>query len=330
MATRAQKAKVGIFLVVCFVFIGGSLTVVSGYKHEEQIPYWIEFDESVLGLSQGAIVYYRGLPVGTVKNMRVNDEGHALVDILISPSKVTLHKGVEAKTVIYSLATGILVISLEGGLLDAPQLPSGSEIPAKRSLATTMTQSVETISARVETLLEGLENVVGMINTGLEGMESGSLTSIAEKVSLLLSDADTLLDEATVSLREVKDDARVGMEKFSALTEDLQKLSKNVDETVSVVRGKVEQLKVGDTEEKLASVLESMGVLAKRLNESVSMIETVTRSAMHEADNVEYGLRETLRTASETLESVRALADSIEEDPSQLVWGKGKSSTGGK
>ena len=56
MATRKQKVKVGLFLVICSLLIAGGVLLISGFKHEVRIPYWVEFDESVLGLSAGSLV----------------------------------------------------------------------------------------------------------------------------------------------------------------------------------------------------------------------------------------------------------------------------------
>ncbi len=323
MATRAQKAKVGLFLVICLILMAGGLMLVSGYKHEEQIPYRIEFEESVLGLSTGGTVEYLGVPVGTVEDIFVK-EGHAIVEILVSSSKkhpVTLRDGVRAKLVLYSLATGVLVVSLSGGAPDAPILPANSEIPVTPSL-------VAAVSSRVEGVLENIGDIAEMINSGLEGMEEGGLTRIVDKADTLLADAREFLDELTEMFADVKEDAQAGMEEFRKLTEDLRELAKNADDTLHVAREKIAQLKVGDTEEKLGEVLDNMAMLTEHLNELVTTTDAVMHSALHEVDNVEYVLRETLRTATDALESIRTLAESIEEDPAQVLRGKGRP-TGG-
>ena len=60
MATRAQKAKVGIFLVISAVLITGSVFMIQGLNREPTSTYWVNFHESVLGLGVGGLVEYMG------------------------------------------------------------------------------------------------------------------------------------------------------------------------------------------------------------------------------------------------------------------------------
>ncbi len=317
MATRTQKVKVGIFLVICFVLVVVGLVLISGYKHEERFRYWIEFEESVLGLSEGGTVEYLGVPVGAVDKIYVTDEGHAHVEILVSTSKVTLHKGVEAKLVLYSLATGVLVVSLEGGDRDAPILPANSQIPTKPSF-------VEAVSSRMEGILDNIGDVAGMIRDGMKGMEEGDLARIADKIDALVTDADEFLDDVDKMLGDVQEDVQGGIGNFRELTDDLKELTSELRETAKTTRNKIESLEVGETRTKINEVLEAMTKLVEQVQRSVETIEKVSESALHEVDNVEYGMRETLRSATEALESIRIWMESLEDDPTQLIRGKGK------
>jgi len=321
VATRSQKVKVGLFLVICFVLMVAGIMIVSGYKHEELIPYWIEFDESVLGLSTGGTVEYLGVPVGTVKDIYVTEDGRAHVDILVAAEKVTLHKGVQAKLALYSLATGVLVVMLDGGDTAAPELPANSQIPEIPSL-------VEAVSSRVETILDDLGETLKTVRNGLEGMEEGDINRTAKNFDELINDGRKFVDDLNTTLNDLKGDAEAGMANFRKLTEDLQDVVENVNATLETLREKIAQLKLGDTEGRLRGVLDSITKLVEQLNKTIATIDTVSRSALHEVDNVEYGLRETLRTATETLESIKKLSDSIDEDPVQILRGKGKPAGG--
>ena len=317
MATRAQQARVGLFLVISVALIASGLVLIKGWSHEENVPYWVEFQDSVLGLKEGAVVEYLGVPVGTVEGIRVNQCGHAHVDILVSPSKVILREGVEAKTVLFSLATGVLYISLAGGDLDAPGLPPNSQIPTKPSL-------VAAVSSRAEEILDDLSEIAGMVRQGLSGIEEGDLNNILDHFDFLLTDARKFLDNGNSALEDIQGELSASLGEFRNLTEDLEGLSGTVDETVKTIKQKVEQLDVEQTGERLSDVLDNVSQLAEQLGKSIETLDTVTRSALHEVDNVEYGLRETLRSATETLESIRSLTDSIEEDPAMIIRGKGK------
>ena len=319
MATRAQKTKVGLFLVVCFALIAGGLVMASGYRHEEQLPYWVLFEESVSGLSAGGQVQYLGVPVGSVSDIQVTQDGNAHVEIQVSKAKVTLHEGVEAKLVMYSLATGVLLVMLEGGDAEAPELPPGARIPSQPSLT-------EAVSSRVETILDELEGVIGGLRTQLDSLDDDELQVTLEEFRGLIKRGGTFIDETGTRLDDVRDSIVGGVDNINDFVADARDLTANLKDTVAEAHTKIATLRVADNERKLTELLNNMTVLTEQLAVSVGTIDEVMRSAVHEVDTVQYGLAEALRTAGETLDSIRSLVDSIEQDPSQLLRGRGKPS----
>jgi len=126
VATKKQKMKVGIFLIVGFAAIVFAVTYLSGVYREHGLVYWVEFEESILGLNEGGLVEYLGVPVGRVREIYVTDQKKAHVRFVIDPEKVTLQEGVQAELVIYSLAAGTMAISLRGGDPNNPVIPPNS------------------------------------------------------------------------------------------------------------------------------------------------------------------------------------------------------------
>ncbi len=53
MATRKQKFQVFVFLIVCLALVGLIIYIVSGMYSTTKLKYWVEFDESVLGIYEG-------------------------------------------------------------------------------------------------------------------------------------------------------------------------------------------------------------------------------------------------------------------------------------
>src|SRR5690606_155585 len=157
--TRAQQTKVGIFLLITGGILIAGILYLSGFTGEETTRYRIQFDESVLGLGVGGQVVYKGLNVGVVENMYVDDDGFVQAWIQVSNDKVILRKGVQAQLVISSLATGTMAISLEGGDPEAPILPEGSQIPVTPSLIGSFTESFEGILNRVEETLDAVNKI---------------------------------------------------------------------------------------------------------------------------------------------------------------------------
>ena len=216
MATRKQEAKVGLFLVICVLLIGGGVLLISGYKHEERTPYIIEFEESVLGLYKGSLVEYLGVPVGTVSSIFVTDQYHAHVEIEITKGQVTLRDGVTAELVIQSLATGAMAISLRGGHPDGPILPPGSRIPAAESL-------IRSFSSQIESLLGNLVALVEDFREALVGLEEGDLALLIHDVDSLLARGQEFLQNANLTLTDVKDDAQEAVQAYKEVAAKVER-----------------------------------------------------------------------------------------------------------
>lgn len=318
MATRAQKTKVGIFLVVSTVVIVVGFAIISGYQTEPQTRYSMEFDESILGLSVGGLVVYRGVPVGKVDNITVTDNYLAHVDVLISQTKLrSLREGVTAQLVLYSLATGSMCVSLEGGEPDAPLLAPGTMIPTKNSL-------VKEFSSQIAELLDNFKEILGDVRNGMKGIGEGDLAKVVTHTDELIQSGRDMLDSANDTVLSVRDDVREGLADFRGLAKDLRTLSQDTTDLINTIKGKVEPLKLSQTEEGVQAMLKNVNELSEKLKSSVELLDTVSKSIVHDTDNVEYSLRDSLNEMGETLRALHDLLIYVKEDPSALIRGKGQ------
>ena len=317
MATRAQKTKVGLFVVICALLIAGGLTLISGFQYEEKIPYWVEFDESVLGLGADGLVAYMGLPVGKVSNMYVTSDNKAHCELQILTNKVKLYQGVTAQLVLYSFATGTMCVSLEGGARDGFPLPAGSQIPTRPSL-------VKSLSSQVESLLDNANKILDTFKTITVGMEEGDLALLLDDVDGLILRGQEFLDKVNTTVGDLKGEAQAGLDEFHDLAKDVKKLVKDTDDAVKTVTKKLDGLEVAELGENASQTLKDISALSKRLQDTAGAVDAVSRRALHEADNVEFNLRESLRTLNASLEAVRELVQYLQQDPSALIRGKGK------
>lgn len=322
MATRKQKIQVFIFLFVCFLITLLIIYFVSGMYSNYGIKYWIEFDESVLGVYEGGVVEYLGVPVGKVEEIRVSPEGRPVIYINIDSRKVTLHKGVEANIVIYSLAAGTMAISLSGGDPNAPILPPGSKIPARRS-------TISAVSSRIEELMDDLKNILDSVKTGLEGIESGDLTEIAKKVDSVLEKGENLLDDLQKTVKKINATMENLEPKISETMDagektvnKIKELSEKTDKLITVITEKAEQIDVQKTQDNVNSAIQEIKNLSQNVDGLVNELKNITTSASYKADNFEFSLQNTLQEINYTLESLRNLLESIRKNPSMIIRGK--------
>lgn len=323
MATRTQKTKVGAFLLICTCLILGMFAYLSEYYEDPGVEYTIEFKESIQGLYDGAVVTYLGVEVGKVKRISVTPANTAIVNVIIDPAKVTLFDGVEAQLVIYSFASGTMAVSLTGSEIPGKPLPEGSRIPTKQATLTA-------VSEQIEDMMENLNTISDQVRSGLTGMEEGDLNKILEKVDVALENANAMLDDGksiTSDVREVV--AKVSKQvddviaQFHGLSTDLRKLSRDADDFIVTAKDKVEQFDVGTTQDNLNEVLKNVAEITKKIDATAAQLDTMTASAFHTADNVEYSLRQTLDEVNQTFTALQRLVEQLKQDPSSIVRGKG-------
>lgn len=312
----------GLFVIICVVLMIGGFLLMRGFHTDKRVPYWIEFDESVLGLGINGVVEYLGVPVGAVSDIYVTDKNKAHVDVMIAEDKVQLKRGVKSQLVLYNLAAGTMCVSLEGGEPGAPQLPPGSEIPSRQSL-------VKNVSSQIEGVLDNMRSIMETVRSGLVGIEEGDLALVIQDADGLITRGQQFLEEANTTVVDLKNQLQLGLDDFHDLAKDVKKLVKGVDNAVLKVSKKLDTLEVGKMQENLNQVMTDFSGLAKRLQQSAEALDTSLRQGVHEVDNVEFNLRETLRTLNDSLQAVRELMVYLQQDPSALIRGKGKP-TGGK
>jgi phospholipid/cholesterol/gamma-HCH transport system substrate-binding protein len=295
------------------------LALVAGYRAGTEQPYNIVFERSVLGLYVGGQVQYLGVPVGRVDNIYVGDDGRAYVNILIDPSKVTLHDGVSAKLEYYSFATGTMCVALSGGDPGAPRLPIGTTIPAGESL-------VESFSNQFAGALESMNDIIEQIRTGLDGMEKGELTATIRETKDFIEETRGFVEEARGTLTTLTDDVhgtvdgvKSGIEKFNKLADSAAATAESANETIKTLQAKLEPLDLAATEEAWRSRFETM---ADRFDETSKSFDETARTVMYGTDNLQHGLMDTMQTLNETLEAVRDLAQYLQNDPSSIIRGK--------
>ncbi len=333
MATRAQKTKVGLFVLGCGALIIGSAAVISGFTTTSTSKYWIEFNDSILGLGVGGLVEYLGVPVGTIRDIKVNPSNHAMVQIEVDDEKVRLREGVTAQVVLYSLATGSMAISLEGGAAEQPELEEGAQIPVNTGLnIRSMTNTAGDVITQVSELLGELQEIARKLNESLDGMDKGQLTEIVKDVKGITEEAKSFIGEAKDSLKGLEDSLQRATGEFTKVAEDAQSLADDLGEFVGDARQfvqtaqqKLEPLDVAALQVDLKEVVANINGVTEKLEATMTKVEDMGDGLSHTTDNLEFSLRDTLNSATEAFDSINSLVEVIEQDPASVLRGrKGK------
>jgi len=248
VATKRQKVEVGIFLMSAGTLLAIALLVLAGVRHKELDSYYIEFEESAAGLTEGSKVTYRGVPVGKIVDLRVTADNRVGVTLGVDPAKVTLRQGVFAQLNMETLFSPVVVNLVGGEDKSKPAIEPGSTIPVKPSLIADLEKGVPGAVDRVNSLLEGLNRLLGQVKP--------------DDLPTLLHDVDTLIQRTDRAVAKLQPD-------------DIPRLVKRLDDLVESANRSV-----ADVHAQADKIAQSVDAAVRSAQAEIEKISTKANSAI--------------------------------------------------
>lgn len=166
METRANYFLIGSFVLIGFLTIIIFLVWLSKSDFGESLQtYNIYFKGTVTGLKKGATVQYRGVPVGVVKDIRIQPTDIEIICVQVGiEDQVKLREDVTASLETQGL-TGLAFIQIKGGtnggkVLKAKPGQQYPVIPAKSSLLEEVAVTLPEILAATTQLVKQVQDVL--------------------------------------------------------------------------------------------------------------------------------------------------------------------------
>ena len=253
----------------------------------EKIPYTIFFDDSVRGLNQGAPVEFRGMRVGTVKDVQLqidvsNEQILIPVTIEIEPERITLVGGTErdADMMAEMVKRGLRAQLQSGNLLTGQLLVDLGFHPKAPSAELMVDGAAYPVIPSVPSELQALTSSV-----------SGILTEIA----------DLPLDELVEDLR--------------ATVQSLEQLasSPKAAETLDALNASATALQTV-----MAKLDQQLGPLMSQARGTLASAEAIVGPE----SPVRYDLNAMFKELTNAARSIRVFADYLERHPDALLRGK--------
>ena len=214
METRASYILVGSFVLgligAAFAFV---VWLASVEFEEAPTRYVVYFEGSVTGLSIASPVRYRGVPVGSVTDIRIDPENIERIRVTVEISAKTPVKTDTEATLRLQGITGIAFIHLSGGTQQSPPLEPVPDkeiavIPSRRSVLDQVLESAPELFDKAVILADRLARLVDDRNLGtiaktLDNVNllTGTLASRSGQLERLIEDAGATVD----ALRRVSD-----------------------------------------------------------------------------------------------------------------------------
>ncbi|MEM7414272.1 MAG: MlaD family protein [Gemmatimonadota bacterium] len=317
-----MKKTVSPALIGTFVMSGIVLAVIavllfgSGRAFEQRETYVSFFPGSVNGLSVGSNVAFRGVPIGSVTDVRLAMDFDAQdmgVDMLIpvvyeinlttlanrgvtsglsdaERMSILLDRGLSARLDTESLLTGRLYVSLDFRP-DAERFTQGEdellEIPSVRSPMGEVTTQLNALADKFVEM--DVDEIVTSLRATLDGMNA-LLTN--EGLQRLPESVDIVVDDLELTLRSVRD------------------LAQTIESSVGPLESQVTEA-TERAEQSMTEVDETLSSLQEVMDPNAPLVT---------------GLVSTLGELEEAARALRRVSEMIERDPSVLVRGRANGS----
>jgi paraquat-inducible protein B len=343
MSKQANKTLIGGFvlgavaLVVAVVLVFGS-----GRFLTERLTYVLHFEGSVKGLNIGSPVLFRGVKVGTVKNIRIQAESD-LVSILIpvlidlepkrfgNPRRAEdpeanlqrlIKAGLRARLELQSLVTGQLMVELDFHpdtpikLVDETEYP---EIPTIQSGMQELAKTIEKLP---------LDQLANKLTSAVAGLEKAvNSPEVAESIVNL----NKTLKETKRLVRNVNSRIEPLASSLEETIKDYGKLARDVDEQVKPLASGVDKVLkdtrklVRNIDGQVTPLLSSVNNTAKLADDALVQAEKTLKAIEGLAGKdsaVVFELKKMMRELSAAARSIRNWASYLERHPEALIRGK--------
>lgn len=320
MSNKSQSTAIGGFVLGAIVLLVGAVMFFAKARFNEPVNQFVMFfDGSLAGLDEGSPVVFKGVQVGSVKDIEVisdpdNLEIYTPVYVNIYPDSFKglnghednmrditnriVEKGLKATLETQSLVTGRMRIALEfrpdvpikklGIVKDVPEFPTA---PSALSVFADEVSRLPLadIANNMNKLLENANNFI--TDTDIDQ----SLKNFNQTIDRYREVAETFNTE----IKPVADEFKQTMDEYEALARNLN--------------NKVPQL--------VGSMEKSFNGLEKVLVDTQKLVSSIEHSYGTESE-LQYQLNQTLEELSKAAHSIRVLTDYIERHPEALIYGK--------
>jgi len=323
METRASYVLVGIFVMVFAFGVIVTLIWLGGRAGQQQlVEYEVQFTDPVSGLGNGASVQYRGVPVGQVTSIQIDDKDPTLIRVLIQVRETAPLKEDTVATLQYQGITGVAFVQLRGGTPEAPRLRSPGP-DGKPAVIKAQSSGLAELVERAPELFSSVNELVSRASKVLDEKNRQSIAGI-------LSDVDTWTDalaDGKEDTRSILADGAVAMSNFRNLTDDIEADREIIRERIQTIANNLNTL-LEDAQPMVQDAdiaFQEFTVLAKDMQTTAEEVNGFLIRNREPLDAfAENGLLEITLFFSEARSlaaSVQRVVDDFGRDPARFLFG---------
>jgi phospholipid/cholesterol/gamma-HCH transport system substrate-binding protein len=305
MVSKAQKFRMGLFVLICSVLLIIFLVSVAGNRlMEKRDVYYIHYENvSIIGLQVGGSVKYHGISIGRVDEITIdpNDVQRIIVKISIqegTPIKEDLEAALSPVGI-----TGLMQIELSGGTNEARTLTPGSKIKSGESFLQNMSGKAEIITEKIDKLLDNFNELTNAKNQ--------------QRISSIIENVDTFVAESKQPIGNIITNADSTIIYLNLIASDLATTMQRI--TTIMESNKIDT--IIDNTEKVSSDLakinydETLGQLNELITTANATMEHIDVAIL----NSQQDLKISIETMREVMDNLNDFTRQLTEDPT-ILW----------
>jgi phospholipid/cholesterol/gamma-HCH transport system substrate-binding protein len=307
METRANYVLVGGFVIALILGLFLFVAWLTQFELTKAANYYrIEFRGSVTGLQKGSPVRYRGIPVGSVGKLGINQDDPEEIEVTIKVDPDTPVNTDTIATIESQGLAGGVYIQLAGSATGSPLVPKERHKYAiiksrEGQLARVFAEAPELIDSANQLLKRGArvlsdQNIAAI--TATLGNLNNLMGGLAEKGGNL----QVTLDEGAAAAKSLHASADRLNSLLANLSSDERQMSANAVPATADIR------KIADQLTHTAAQLDDI------VTENRAPLRNFTSEGL-------FQLTEFLAEGRQTFESITRLANKIQEDPARFFFG---------
>ena len=302
--TRAERIKIGAFMLLCGIMICVFLGyVLSRFLNKEFDNYYTVFSESVIGLYKDAQVKLNGIDVGNVTEIAIDSSNLSQVIVRFRVNKGTPIKlGTRAGMTHGISLTGEKQIVLSGGRFDEPDVKEGGYVPAEKTAFDAIANKATDIIGHVDSLMTNLNSIFSEEN-------SQSISNSLKNFENATQNLNRLTQNLNAPINNISNAANSMKNVLSEIEE--AKIAAKAGENMDVLKEKLEAIDTKAMNENLTQAMESIKQLTQRLDQVVYKNQDQVGDAVVELNAV--------------LENLEEFTQKIKNNPSVLIHAENKS-----
>jgi phospholipid/cholesterol/gamma-HCH transport system substrate-binding protein len=337
--TRAQKIRLGTFVVSGVTVVAGSMVVLAGLRTwEPRDEYTVHFTGNVGGLEPSAPVKYQGLRLGRVETMRIAPDAPEAIEVVLSvPSGTVLYQGTKAVLDASGL-TGLKTINLTPGDPREGRIEPGSRLPSDDSLIDRISGRAEEIAIKIEMAANQVVRWTSDDNRKRTERLIDSTTKLAESLDLFLStnrepfgramngianasgaitelaqEGDNSIEIVRADINKTLEEARVTIKAYREPISGID--PQEVKATLNAARSALTSLDTRLSDAQLGDTITQLGLALKDVTRLLQSTDLILRAGRDD-------FVATLKYLRQAAEDLREFSRIIAQNPSALISGR--------